>query len=357
MALVSVDYIHNGIGAGDVAGKILEARGDMGIFRPFFDPKTRQSYVTVNEGGKQVTRPVHNVTASLLREEWIEIDRVVLGAAKHPLKAAADLRSAGLTYTLNGMGKTMLYYNTRTGSGNATMSMDGLREAERDRPDYGENAIPLPITHGDFSFSAREIATSRNEGTPLDLSQAEETARAIAEMVEMTTLGLNDGFRYAGHNVYGYLNFPSRMTKVITSPLADGWVPQTLLTELIAAKKQMYDAKQPGPYRIYVSPNWELVLDNDWSAAKGDITLRERIKRIEGLADIQTLHHLPGFTILIVAMRAGTVRLVIGMDLTTVQWPEKGGMATHFKTMCIMVPQIRADAEDNCGVLHAAPAG
>jgi hypothetical protein len=40
------------------------------------------------------------------------------------------------------------------------------------------------------------------------------------------------------------------------------------------------------------------------------------------------------------------------MDVTTVQWDEKGGMKKNFKIMAIIVPQLRADQNSNTGIVH-----
>jgi hypothetical protein len=51
-------------------------------------------------------------------------------------------------------------------------------------------------------------------------------------------------------------------------------------------------------------------------------------------------------------MTSDVIRMVIGMDVTTVQWETMGGMRLHFKVMAIMVPQLRADYNSNTGIVH-----
>jgi hypothetical protein len=132
-------------------------------------------------------------------------------------------------------------------------------------------------------------------------------------------------------------------------------------------------------------------LDNDYILSGGNVataTLRERLKAIDNVQDVKRIDMLfatqpqtnqywttsnvgttglapyrgPGgeldaslkpFTMLMVQMTPNVVRAVDGMSITTVQWESVGGMRLNFKTMCIQVPQIRADFYGNCGILHA----
>ena len=97
-------------------------------------------------------------------------------------------------------------------------------------------------------------------------------------------------------------------------------------------------------------------LDGDYSEAKGDNTLRDRIKKIDGIQDVRTLDYLTGYTLLLIQMTSDVIREVVGMDFTTVQWESQGGMQVNFKVMCIMVPQLRADYNGNTGIVHGTAA-
>ena len=93
-------------------------------------------------------------------------------------------------------------------------------------------------------------------------------------------------------------------------------------------------------------------MDEDYEVAKGDNTLRDRIGAIEGVDRPQTLDFLPTKTLLLVQKTPDVARMVVGMDVTTVQWESKGGMELNFKVMAIMVPQLRADFNSNTGIVH-----
>ena len=82
--------------------------------------------------------------------------------------------------------------------------------------------------------------------------------------------------------------------------------------------------------------------------------MRERVKSINGIIDIRTLDFMQNYDIVLVQMTSDIIRMVIGMDITTVMWDTKGGMQKNFKVMAIMVPQLRADINGNTGIVYGS---
>ena len=109
-----------------------------------------------------------------------------------------------------------------------------------------------------------------------------------------------------------------------------------------------------------ISTAWDRYLDDDYSTAKGDNTLRERLKAISDITDVRTLDYLDtagtSYIMVLVQMTSEVIREVIGMDITTVQWETRGGMMLNFKVMAILVPQIRADINSRTGIVHGTTA-
>ena len=343
------DFLYNGHASGDVASTLMANNFDPHVLRPYIG-NDGKNYVTVNNGSKSI---VTNAPASLRKDEWIALDDVVLKAAQQRLNAVADLRAAGLQYNIpNGMGKTVLQYQNQSDISAASVSMDGLNQSDSDRPEYDLINLPLPIIHKDFRFSAREVLASRNGNSPLDTTVAELAARKVAEEAENLLLGVSDSYAYGGGTIYGYTNFPSRLTKTMTAPSSSNHA--TTVQEVLAMKTQSQDAKHFGPWFCYCSTSWDQYMDEDYSQSKGDITLRDRIGQIEGIDRPKTLDFLPANTLLLVQKSSDVVREVIGMDITTVQWEAKGGMELNFKVMGIMIPQLRKDFAGNTGIVHGS---
>ena len=348
-----MDFILNGQANGNVASVLMNNNMDVNALRPYIG-KDGCSYRTIMVNGKYKAVPTTN-DATLRKDEWKLLDTAIIKAAKPRLKLVADLRGAGLTYNIpNGMGKTVLETENQSDVTDAIISMDGLRESANDRPVYDLTNLPLPIIHKDFSYSLRQVMTSRNGGSPLDTTMAELSARKVAETAEKLAAGTYGTYAFGGGTIYGLINYPNRLTRTMTSPLAGGWTPATTIAELLAMRLQSQNAYHYGPFMLYVSTPWDTYLDTDYSTAKGDNTLRDRIKRIEGISDVRTLDYLPNdaFHMILVQMTSDVVREVIGMDITTLQWETKGGMQLNYKVMAILVPQIRCDQNLRTGIVH-----
>src|SRR3990167_3869020 len=350
-----MDFILNGQAQGNVASTLLNNGFDVAALRPWIGNDQRH-YITRMERGKILAVPTMNTTATLRKDEWKILDDAVVMAAKERLRLVADLRAAGLTFTIpNGMGKTVLETETVSDITAATISMEPIRKGEGDRPEYELTNLPLPVIHKDFYFSARQVAASRNSGASIDTTSAQLAARRVAEEAEKLATGAASSFAYGGGTIYGLTNFPERIIKNdLTNPGESTWTPAMLVQEVLAMRQLSEDEKHYGPWMIYNAPAWDQYLDDDYSSAKGDNTLRQRLQAINGIQGVRTLDHLSAFALVLVQMTSDVIREVVGMDVTTVQWETEGGMRLNFKVMAILVPQLRADFNGNTGMVHGS---
>ena len=350
-----MDFILNGVGHGKVAEKLLACNFDINCLRPWIG-KDGRSYLTIMERGKPRSVPIGNTEATLRKDDWKYLDEAIVKAAKPRLRAVADLRGRGLQFVIpGGMGKTVLETERMGDINDASISMDALRENENDRPHFDLTNLPLPVIHKDFQYSARQIQASRQGGSPLDTETAAAASRKVAEMAEKLLLGRVATYTYGGGTIYGYTNFPQRILMTLTAPTAAGWVGATILNELLAMRQLSQDAFHYGPWMLYNSPAWDRYLDDDFKAL-GDITTRERIKKVAGFEDLKTLDYLTNYDLMMVQMTGDVIREVVGLDFTTVQWETSGGLQLNFKVMAILVPQLRADINGNTGVVHGSVA-
>lgn len=346
------------VAGGTVGASLLAANMDVNMLRPYIG-RDRRHYVTErrfnNEGQiVEIAVPLANATATLRRDEWMAIDEIVITAARLRMRLVSDIRGAGLEFRVNGMSKTVLETATMTKAGKATISMDPARMSEGDRPEFDSQFLPLPICHSDFYFNLREIAVSRNGSQPLDTVMVQQAGIEVAEELEKLTLGTLDTYTYGGGTIYGLLNFPGRIITTLTDPAHTGWTGQLLVTEVLAMRAASIAHKRYGPWVLYVSPDWGLYLDADYSALKGDNTIRDRILAIDGIQDIRQLDFLTGKQFLLVQMTAQNLRMVVGLELTTLQWDTIGGMRQNFKVMALQVPQLRMDGDGNSGIVHGS---
>lgn len=433
-------YVHTANGA--VSGVAADQRlyggasgavqFDPGYRRPYLDSRGRLA-VTVNTGrwttdrgervpvrehrlvrdlvnnGVMLPPPVTNATA-LRKEEWIEIDRTVVRAARKRLRFYSDVNKQSGSYSVPGMSKMLLEYETMADPGEAVQDMNGLTPGRNDETQYQLEGFPLVLTHADFWLDSRRLSISRNSGTPVDGTLGEASARRVGEMVEKTGIGTTTGMTYGGASThvggygrtskqYGVLNFNSRLTSTGYRPTgngragtANGWTGLDTVKDILAAITALRNRNFYGPFMIYHSTDWDDYLDLPYQVLNGVgsvvgmamNTLRQQLCQIgegdgtgdgekvilgcrrldfmfastssvpSGSGNVGMLSYdaLFPFAMVLVQMTPEVVRAVNGLDVTTVQWEEKGGMMLKFKVMCIQGTMIRADFYGNCGINH-----
>ena len=372
-----VDFVLNNQGHGPIGEAIQSCRFDPGLMRPFVDHRGQKCVYALNARGIREKRtiaemmsqgvhsPVFNAT-TLRKDEWQKLDDVVIKAARKRLRAWSDLAGANTFGGFNGMSKTILEWEMQNDPGEAFVDMDGLSEGRTDTTLFQLQGMPLPITHVPFRYSARQLAVSRNSGTPLDTTSAEWAAQRVAEKVEQTVIGTETGMVYgdstrygATSAVYGYTNFPSRNTKTdLTTPTGSN--PEAVVQDVLEMRDQLYADNFFGPFILYHSTAYDIFMDNDYFRTGGTSahqTLRQRVEAIDGISAVRRLDHFSPtspsvYAMIMVQMTANVARAIDGMGITTIQWEGKGGMELHFKVMCIYAPQLRADYSGQCGILH-----
>ena len=341
---------------------------DPGLDRPWLDPVSGSTYVTVNAIGDSEGENILVTNESLyLREVWIAMDNAVNKAARKPLSAWADLRAAA-TYSIDGFSHYTLDYEYVTDFGEANVSMDLRNENNNtDAPVFKVVSLPLHITSSSFEYSAREGAVQENSGLSIQTNRAEMAGQRVGEKIEDTLLfGLPElGFRSSNstvydhtQDVYGYTNHPLRMTK--TDLTAAGTTPAhaaVAIAEILAMVESMRTNGFYGEFVLYHSPNWTPFLDTDYSVDSG-ITLRERLLKISGLSEIKRVERLStDDTLILVSMDSTNVQAVDGMPIQTVMWNGPSGDSTNLRVQGIQVPKfnprVSLDGTAKVGVLHA----
>lgn len=356
---VNIDFISNSGSQGAVAAAFAtQGKMDVGRMRPFVGGDGN-AYVSVFTGGDakkpENYRNLQVNNGTLRRDEWIQLDEAVLSIAESRLNGIQSLVSRGLTYELgNGMGTTVLEYHDMSDALEADLSMDGVTRAENDRQEFKSVYLPIPIIHADYEINQRVLEVSRRMGNPLDTTLAERAARKVTEKLE-SMLFTNTQYKYGAGEIYSFLNFPQRNTDV-TLPAA--WdtpavTGEDIVQDVLAMKQASIDEYHYGPWILYIPTGYETKMDEDYSTAKGSNTIRERILAISGIQDIVVVDKMPTNNVVLVNAQRETIRIVRGMGIQNVQWQTEGGFVNKFKVMTIQVPQIRADHEGRCGVIHA----
>lgn len=349
---VNMEFItHKNVGS--VGRRLLENDFKPGILRPWENNKGQAFFV--NAAGKV---QAYAGTATLRKDEWKHYDTVLVDVARNRLRGIADLISAGLVYDIpGGLGSLVLEYEDVSDMTGAETNMSGLVRGQNDRVEFDLKTLPMPITFKDFQLNFRNLLSSRKTGAPLDITQARISARKVAEKLETTLFQGLDGYAFGGGRIYGYTDSPLRNTATMTTLWTDSTMTGKLIKEEVLSMKQsLIDIHHYGPYIMYIPTNFETLMDEDYSAEGYGTTLREHLLKIEGISSIRVSDYLPANNVLLIQMDSETVRLVRAMNMTNMEWDGEFGFTKHFKVMACMVPQIRADQEGRCGIVHLAPA-
>jgi len=289
---------------------------------------------------------------TLRKDEWKHFDEAVVKISQQRLVGVNDLISRGLFLNIeNGLGTTVLQYETESDIEPAEINMTGSSRPASDRPTYDIASLPLPIVHKGFQLNIRVLNASRKLGQPLDTTLAQMSARKVAEKIEEILFVGASTYTFGGGTLYGYVDHPQANSVTLSIHWdASSKTGALILADVIAMKQASIDDRHYGPWMLYVPAGYETVLDEDYSTSYPNVTIRDRIKRIGGIEDVKVVDKLTADTVVLVEMQPETARMVIGLQPTTLQWDTEGGMVNHFKVMAIMVPQIRADQDLRSGI-------
>jgi len=354
----NVDVVSGGKAFGEVANFAANAgRLDPGSMRPYIG-RDGKPYMTVFKGGDpkkpQNYKAVLTNNATLRKDEWKQLDEVLLPIAESRLNGIQDLIGRGLTHNLgNAMGTMVLDWHDVSDAMEADLTMDGVSRSKGDRPTYGTGSIPIPIIHVDYEINLRVLEASRRMGNPLDTTSAERAARRVAEKLERMLFTDTD-YEYGSGKIESYVNFEHRnQFSLFASWTASPYDPEAIRDDVLDMKQMSIDAHHYGPWVLYIPTAYETLMDNDYdTSGQSTQTLRERLMKIGGIEDIKVVDELPGDNVVLAQMSSDNVRLIRGMGIQNVSWETEGRFISKYKVMTIQVPQLRADQNGNCGIVH-----
>lgn len=300
------------------------------------------------------------VVNSLLREdEWQEVDRAVLEAARYPLKFVNMLRSRGLTQPLGGLGTLSSAWYASSAVTAAQVNMTGRSIAERDLPDLKQVGVPVPVIFKDFVVGERMLLASRNQGDGIDVTAAAETSRVVAEQIENIFIN-GAGVTLNGMNLFGVRNHPNRNTDTVTNYGGGAW---STITNIVPSVNGMINAamntgKHYGPYTLFLSTTQYNLAGNSYFT---DGSGQTPLDRLRNLATIEAVEHLPvdvlpAGEILMIEMSRGVIDAGIALDLQVREWASGDGLESHFKIMAVMTPRVKARYDNKSGIVHATGA-
>lgn len=321
---------------------------------------SRPLRVNTRTGAVEIRTPRGMVANSLLRkDEWEELDRAVVEAAKYPLRAVADLRARGLVTRLGGLGSLVSQYNQGSAMTAANVNMTGQAPGDADRVDFKLAGVPVPVIFKRFDIGTRQLEAARRMGDSLDTTHAMEAARVVAEMME-TLLIDGGGFTFNGSTLYGYTNEANRNTDTAANYGGGDW---GTITNVLPTVAGMISAAQGdnkyGPYMLYAyTTQFNQAALAYYTDGSGD-TARDRVLKLPGILGFEPLPTLAAGEAVLVQMTREVVDWAEVPEFATprlIEWASGDGMTGHFKVMAVGAPRVKSHYDGKSGIVHATSA-
>lgn len=313
-------------GGGEFANRLLRANGDLGQLR----------------------------TAAVLREnEWREYDQAVINVARGKFSLVTDMMREGMRRKLtHPLATTQLSWDRLGDMDDAQIDMSGESADIRDRLEFAQDTMPIPIIHKGFRINIRHLLASRRLGTGLDVTHAEIATTKVVHTIEKLFLTGNFSAGSGAGRVYGLTSYPYRNTGTLTA----NWLSATATQVVndVSAMIESLEAKaQFGPYGLYIPRNYAPVMrkDYDRTTATGS-TIEKRLMEIANLKYIRTNVFLPDNNVILLNLDSSTAEVLDGIQPRLIEWSTQGGMVFLFKVIAIVLPRLKRDALDQNGIAH-----
>lgn len=336
---------------GEPAQVLLNSGMDLGVLRPYwsYNKKNKRWMPVANLRG--YSRPVPVENATLLPDEWKQIDGAVLKTARKRMGFYMSLSAAGLTTPLTNPFGTMLFGwdKMQDDDGDAAITMEPDVPPLEGRPTYDRDWVPIPLITKGFRLNLRELDASRKYGEPLSTSGIAQSTLKVTEAAEKLCLHGTAGTKFGGAKVYGATNYPSRLTGSLTAAWTESAANphQDTLNMVQATTNNLHY----GPYFMYIPTAYSTAIEGDHSNSYSK-SIRQRMLETEDLNGIKKLDYLDTGNVLLLEHDEMSVRILVGFEPRTIQWATRGGMSFEFMIMACIVPNYRADANGRTGITH-----
>lgn len=315
---------------------------------------TEDGKMVVNDAGFPVIGYRGGIAVhSLLRKtEWEELDRAVIGMVKLRLSGIQDLKDAGLVQPLGGLGTMVSQWNIGSEKIAADVTMDGRTRGNRDRVNKKLYGVPVPIISSEYQIGARELEASRRLGNALDVTEAQESAAAVAEELETILFSGYSAINVGGSTIYGYTSLSGRLTDTATNfgggdfgtisdivPTFTGW-----LTQLAARRYH-------GPFGCYIANTQYHQMLAFYTDGSGETAL-QRVLRLPQIKFVKPSDFLSDGVQVGAQLTQNVVDLAIALDVTNREWEEDDGSGLNYKVMTAAVPRLKVDHAGYAGIVH-----
>ena len=297
------------------------------------------------------------VLSHLRKDEWEQLDAAVIEAVRGQTSGVADLRAAGLTQQLGGLGTVVSQFSVAAQKHRPVVSMSGRSAEQRDRQEKVLRSVPVPIIHQEFEIGLRELLASRNAGDGLDVTEASASAREVVEEQDRILFNGSPGIVFSGETIWGYTTHPDRDTDTAAnySPGTGSWgTAGEPVATVLGMMQALADKFYYGPFGLYLAhEQWFQV--QTWNANRAGSELTD-LQALAGISFVRPSFLLAAGNVVLVQMTSNVVDLATAEALTTREWSSADEMAAYGKVMAAEIHRLKADASGNLGVAHATGA-
>jgi uncharacterized linocin/CFP29 family protein len=276
---------------------------------------------------------VGRAQAPLVEEEWQQLDEAVVRAVRPVLVGRRVLPVKQLA----GVGVMEVQWDEISEMSPGIISMYGETPAE-DIITYTRKSLVVPILHKDFRIHWRDLEASRRFRTPLDTSNAEAAALAVAQLEdELILSGEIAGTHRLG--IEGLTTATGRQTKASVGPWATS---PNAVTDITQAMELLLAENFTTPYDLLLQPS--AYMDAHSFIANTGILQIEKIRELIGgnIYVTPNLKAADGGTDSAILMKSGAENadLCVAQDLKTF-YMQMVNMNHHFKVYEAVVPRIK----------------
>jgi hypothetical protein len=255
------------------------------------------------------------------------------------------------------LGKLVHFFRTTSDSSVANISLDGRGKAKTDQPLMEYHGTPLPIIDSNFSYGWRQMLAAQSEGEDLEMDGRMNSMRRVAEKMEDITLNGDTGIVVAGNALTGLRTSPARATRT-TGVTLNGATGVQWNDEVVATLKLLHGMNVKRPATIYVNwDDWFYASNSDFSTQYPNKTIGQRIREIEGVANVIPSDSVPASELIAVVKDRQLIQVLNGMPMSfRAKFRANPEDDYVFQVLAAAALEIKFDAEGNSGVAHSAPA-
>jgi hypothetical protein len=289
----------------------------------------------------------------ITKDAWGDWDKNGIGVARDVLAVFSSIASSNSRSIP--LSVLVAHFQQISDSGEVNTSIDGRSKAKEDQAVVTYVGTPIPIYDSVASWGWRQMLMMKAEGGNLESTTVANKQRKIAEKLEDMTINGVSGVIVGGANLYGLTNHPQRNTRS-TGVTLNGATGAQWVAEFKATLQLNHADNHRAPQTIYLNwDDWFYAQTTDYSTAKGNNTIAERVQQIPGIKEIVPASNIVADTIIALDKQRDTVEMLNGMPMT--QRPiNRLNTEDDFKikVMAAQAIQLKYDSTNQMGLAHSS---